>query len=84
MRVCAKIPTYTHPLEPQVKGKTVRKGNHESSSKRMEHAILLSVIAEIEPILREHGVGMEIAIDGDLSSKDTLEKVRTCFIKLHL
>ncbi|RIB25770.1 hypothetical protein C2G38_412048 [Gigaspora rosea] len=50
----------------------INKGNYNSSSKQMEHAILITIIDKITPILEEYNIVLDIAIDGDLDSNKTL------------
>jgi hypothetical protein len=53
----------------------LRAGNHEGSSKTMEHHILEECHKKLGTLAEEHGVFLNIAIDGDLTSKDTLANV---------
>ncbi|CAG8676031.1 38602_t:CDS:10, partial [Gigaspora margarita] len=51
---------------------TINEGNYNSSSKQMEHAILITIIDKITPILEEYNIVLDIKIDGDLDSNKTL------------
>ena len=50
-------------------------GNHDKSSRQMEHAILIAILQKISPILEEFDLLLDIGIDGDLESNKTLGTV---------
>ncbi|POG72115.1 hypothetical protein GLOIN_2v1172616 [Rhizophagus irregularis DAOM 181602=DAOM 197198] len=53
----------------------VHKGNHDKSSRQMEHAILIAILQKVTPILEEFDLLLDIGIDGDLESNKTLGTV---------
>ncbi|CAB4422451.1 unnamed protein product [Rhizophagus irregularis] len=53
----------------------IRKGNFDSSSRQMEHAILIALIEKLTPILEEQDILLNVTIDGDLDSNKTLGNV---------
>ncbi|CAH1767797.1 839_t:CDS:2 [Entrophospora sp. SA101] len=57
-------------------------GNHEQSSRQMEHAILLRIIEKISPVLEEAEVLLDICVDGDLNSNKTLNNI-PCVSKVY-
>lgn len=57
-------------------------GNHEQSSRQMEHAILLRIIEKITPVLEEAEVLLDICVDGDLNSNKTLNNI-PCVSKVY-
>ncbi len=52
---------------------TIHQGNHEQGSRQMEHAILIALIEKITPVLEEHDMMLDIAVDGDLETNKTLK-----------
>ena len=52
--------------------KTIHKGNFDSTSRQMEHAILLALLNDIMPILEETDFTLHICVDGDLETNRTL------------
>ncbi|PKY34292.1 hypothetical protein RhiirB3_395745, partial [Rhizophagus irregularis] len=57
-------------------------GNHEKTSRQMEHAILLQIIEKIVPILEAADVLLDIGVDGDLNSNKTLNNI-SCVSKVY-
>ncbi|CAB4475362.1 unnamed protein product [Rhizophagus irregularis] len=55
---------------------TVHQGNHEASSKQMEHAVLIGILEIVVPILEETDMLLDIVVDGDLDSNKTLRGVK--------
>jgi len=55
--------------------KIIRKGNFDSSSRQMEHAILIALIEKLTPLLEEQDILLNVTIDGDLDSNKTLGNV---------
>ncbi|CAG8768909.1 1740_t:CDS:10, partial [Gigaspora margarita] len=55
--------------------KTIHKGNFNKLSKQIEHAILIEVLNQVSSSLEEAGLHLEICIDGDLDSNQTLANV---------
>ncbi|RHZ83721.1 hypothetical protein Glove_88g115 [Diversispora epigaea] len=53
----------------------IRKGNFDSSSRQMEHAILIALIGKLTSILEEHDILLNITIDRDLDSNKTLGNI---------
>ena len=53
----------------------IQEGNFESSSRQMEHAILIALIEKLTPILEEQDMLLNVTIDGDLDSNKTLGNV---------
>ncbi|RGB23835.1 hypothetical protein C1646_773936 [Rhizophagus diaphanus] len=53
---------------------TVHQGNHEASSKQMEHAVLIGILEIVVPILEETDMLLDIVVDGDLDSNKTLRE----------
>ena len=41
----------------------------------MEHAILISILGQLTPVLEEHDILINVTIDGDLDSNKTLGNV---------
>ncbi|PKC54424.1 hypothetical protein RhiirA1_477331, partial [Rhizophagus irregularis] len=57
-------------------------GNHEKTSRQMEHAILLRIIEKIVPVLEAAEVLLDIGVDGDLNSNKTLNNI-PCVSKVY-
>ncbi|CAG8737380.1 2840_t:CDS:2, partial [Funneliformis caledonium] len=55
--------------------------NNEASSKQMEHAVLISILEIMEPVLEENDILLDIIVDGDLDSNKTLRRVK-CINKI--
>ncbi|RIA79877.1 hypothetical protein C1645_745629 [Glomus cerebriforme] len=55
---------------------TIHQGNHEASSKQMEHAVLIEILEIVVPILEETDMLLDIVVDGDLDSNKTLRGVK--------
>ncbi|PKK61666.1 hypothetical protein RhiirC2_718260 [Rhizophagus irregularis] len=53
----------------------VHKGNFDASSRQMEHAILITLLEQIIPVLEKSDLLLEVCIDGDLDSNKTLANV---------
>lgn len=53
----------------------MHKGNFDASSRQMEHAILITLLEQIIPVLEESDLLLEVCIDGDLDSNKTLANV---------
>ncbi|CAG8687197.1 8077_t:CDS:10, partial [Funneliformis caledonium] len=53
----------------------VQKGNFDTSSHQMKHAILIALLEKITPILEESDLLLEVCVDGDLDSNKTLANV---------
>ena len=49
--------------------------NFNLSSRQMEHAILISLLGKLTPVLEEYDMLLNVTIDGDLDSNKTLGKV---------
>ena len=54
----------------------IHQGNHEASSKQMEHAVLIGILDTVIPILEETDMLLDIVVDGDLDSNRTLRGVK--------
>ena len=50
----------------------VREGNHEASSREMEHACLLALLEQVSPALLANNIMLDMVVDGDLSTNATL------------
>jgi hypothetical protein len=50
----------------------IYKGNFDGTSRQMEHAILISLLNNIMPILEETDVTLHVCVDGDLETNRTL------------
>ena len=50
----------------------VREGNHEASSREMEHACLLALLEQVRPALLANNIMLDMVVDGDLSTNATL------------
>ncbi|CAG8439407.1 12082_t:CDS:10, partial [Funneliformis mosseae] len=55
--------------------KIIREGNFDLNSHQMEHAILISILGKLTPILEEHNMLINVTIDSDLDSNKTLGNV---------
>ena len=55
---------------------TIYQGNHEASSKQMEHVVLIGILEIVVPILEETDMLLDIVVDGDLDSNRTLRGVK--------
>lgn len=51
---------------------TIQEGNYDSSSRQMEHAILIAIVEKITPVLERYNIKLNVGIDGDLSTNKTL------------
>ncbi|CAG8547269.1 39847_t:CDS:2 [Gigaspora margarita] len=51
---------------------TIQKGNYNSSSHQMEHAILITIVEKITPILEKYNIKLNVGVDGDLLTNKTL------------
>ena len=47
---------------------------HEGNFNQSSHQILINILEEISPIFKENGLLLDIAIDDDLDSNETLSK----------
>ncbi|PKB98403.1 hypothetical protein RhiirA5_431422 [Rhizophagus irregularis] len=54
----------------------MHQGNHEASSKQMEHAVLIGILEKVVPVLEETGMLLDIVVDGDFDSNKTLHGVK--------
>lgn len=55
-------------------GQVLRAGNHDGSSKTMEHAILVQIMTVVSAVVVQHGLKLDIVIDGDLDCRRLLRK----------
>jgi len=55
-----------------VPSKIIHKGNFDGTSRQMEHAILLTLLNNIMPVLEETDFTLHVCVDGDLETNRTL------------
>jgi hypothetical protein len=53
----------------------IREGNFTQSSKQMEHAILISLLDQVTPVLEQQDIMLDVTVDGDLDTNKTLANV---------
>ena len=57
------------------KDKIIKEGNFDLSSRQMEHAILISILGKLTPVLEEYDFLINVTINSDLDSNKTLGNV---------
>ncbi|RIA89276.1 hypothetical protein C1645_738774 [Glomus cerebriforme] len=57
------------------KVKIIKEGNFDLSSRQMEHAILISILGKLTPVLEEYDMLINVTINGDVDSNKTLRNI---------